>query len=202
MKTMMFFPPASREPSLNHSKGFSLIEVLVTLLLVTIGILGVVAMQSRGIQMTQDSVQRNSAIELTNQIVDVMRANPTALYTGAQPLMSKGPTFNGASIFLKSTGSNFSPAPAAVTAADCLVPGNVQNQRDCWLEDVKARLPNSTELITSRFYICRSSEPGNCNNLGSTLEIQLAWGVKKGTCPHNDLSLDDSTCIYRSRIEL
>ena len=60
---------------MNRSKGFSLIEVLVTLLLVTVGLLGVVALQSRGIQFTQDSVQRNSAIELSNQLLELMRAN-------------------------------------------------------------------------------------------------------------------------------
>lgn len=188
---------------MSDSKGFSLIEVLVTLLLVTIGILGIVAMQARGIQMTQDSVQRNSAIELTNQIVDVMRANPTALYSGTQPLMSPRAQFNNSSMFLKTAGNNFSPAPAAVTATDCLEPGGVQNQRDCWLEDVKSRLPGAANLLSPHLYICRSSEPGTCNNQGSTLEIQLAWRVKKGTCPDELAPADDDTiCIYRSRIEL
>lgn len=186
---------------MDNSKGFSLIEVLVTLLLVTIGILGMVAMQARGLQMTQDSVQRNSAIELTSQIADIIRAHPEALYAGTDPLRKPSASFNSSSLFFKSAGSNFSPAPATLSGNDCVAPDTVQRKRDCWLEDAKTRLPNAEALIASDFYICRSSVPGNCNNQGSTLEFQLAWAVKKGTCPVEGLQ-NDSICIYRSRIEL
>ena len=41
--------------------GFSMIEVLVTLIIVTTGVLGMVAMQGRSIQFTQDSAQRSTA---------------------------------------------------------------------------------------------------------------------------------------------
>lgn len=184
-----------------QSKGFSLIEVLVTLLLVTIGILGMVALQSRGIQMTQDSVQRNSAIELTSQITDIMRAYPEELYEGSDPLRRPSATFKSSSMFLKAPGNNFTPALTEPSAAQCQSPTSPQMQRDCWIKDVKVRLPNADALIAPHFHICRSSEPTKCDGKGSTLEIQLAWAVKKGTCP--DATLDnDSICVYRSRIEL
>ena len=50
-----------------NSQGFSLIEVLVTIVLTTVGILGMVALQSKSIQYTQDAVNRNTAIALTNE---------------------------------------------------------------------------------------------------------------------------------------
>lgn len=195
------FPTVNKELFLDNSKGFGLIEVLVTLLLVTLGILGMVALQARGLQMTQDAVQRNSAIELTSQITDIIRSHPEALYVGSDPLRKPAANFNNSSLFLKSEGGNFSPAPATLSGTDCLAPDTAQRKRDCWLEDVKTRLPNAEALIVSDFYICRSSLPGTCDNKSSTLEFQLAWAVKKGTCPVADLE-NESICIYRSRIEL
>ena len=44
--------------------GFSLLEVLVTLLLTTVGILGMVAMQGQAIKQTQDSVNRTHVVML------------------------------------------------------------------------------------------------------------------------------------------
>ena len=58
------------------TKGFSLIEVLMALLLTTVGVLGMVALQGRSIQYTQDAVQRNTAVELANDLIEIVRANP------------------------------------------------------------------------------------------------------------------------------
>ncbi|MCR3769086.1 type IV pilus modification protein PilV, partial [Pseudomonas aeruginosa] len=49
---------------MSRETGFSMIEVLVALVLISIGVLGMVAMQGRTIQYTQESVQRNAAAML------------------------------------------------------------------------------------------------------------------------------------------
>lgn len=186
--------------------GFSLIEVLVTLVLVTIGILGMITMQGRSIQYTQESVQRNAAVDLTNQLVEIMRANPQLLFSDYPPKQPASSNLLSSSLFYKNKGSNFSPAPAPVAEGECSAPKEPEKQRDCWLEQVKSKLPNATALLNEHFYICRSPEPTNsstpnCNNSGSTIEIQLAWNVKNGGCP-DDRAPDETTCIYRTRIEL
>lgn len=183
---------------MNRIKGFSLIEVLVTLLLVTVGLLGMVALQSRGIQFTQDSVQRNSAIELSGQLLELMRANAGEVFDETSPV-NKG--IKNASLFLKDKGSNFSPVATVPTPDECIAPQTAEEQRNCWLEQVKSKLPKADTLLTSQFYICHSSTPGNCDKKGSTLEVQLAWHVKDNTCP-DDNAPDKNTCIYRTRIEL
>ncbi len=186
---------------MNISKGFSLIEVLVTLLLVTLGILGMVAMQSRGIQYTQDSAQRNSAVELSNQFIDMMRANPAVLFDETPPNYPANGKLKSSSLFFKNSGGNFSPAPTVPSANACLNPTTAELQRNCWIEQVKNRLADGAALLTSHAYICRSSNPGDCDNQGSTIEIQLAWQVKENTCP-DTRAPDTTTCIYRTRIEL
>ena len=172
---------------LNKHNGFSLIEVLVTLVLVTVGILGMVTMQSRSIQYSQDAVQRNAAIELTIQLTEMLRANPDP-------------------VFYKKYETALSPTYSAPGAGDCAAPDTAQKQRDCWLEKVQKTLPGAESLLTKGFYICKSfdkstgKEP-DCTANGPVTEIQLAWTVKPGGCP-DDRALNDTTCIYRTRIEL
>ncbi|EXF46427.1 type IV pilus modification protein PilV [Pseudomonas sp. BAY1663] len=182
---------------MRHSKGFSLIEVMVTLVLTTIGILGMVAMQGRSIQYTQDSVQRNAAVMLAGDFVEIIRTNPEELFEKAPPAEPFYNAFKDNSLFYKDAGNDFATAPA-----DCVAnPKSALEMRDCWIKAAQAALPGASDLFEDAFYICRSSAPGNCNDKGSMLEIQLAWRVKAGTCP-DDRASNDTTCIYRTRVEL
>lgn len=56
--------------------GFSLIEVLVSVLVLMVGILGVAAMQMVSFQTNQAAYARSQAIYLAQDILDRMRANP------------------------------------------------------------------------------------------------------------------------------
>ena len=60
-----------------HS-GFTLIEVLVTLLIFTIGLLGYAALQSRAQQAQIEVYQRVYALNLVDYMVDQIRSNPEA----------------------------------------------------------------------------------------------------------------------------
>lgn len=58
--------------------GFSMIEVLVTLLVFTIGLLGLAALQLNALQGTSDSAQRSQATAVLQDLAERMRANPQA----------------------------------------------------------------------------------------------------------------------------
>lgn len=58
-----------------RNRGFSMIEVLVTLVLISIGVLGMVAMQAKGITYTQDSVVRNQAALLADELMEILRSD-------------------------------------------------------------------------------------------------------------------------------
>lgn len=63
-------------------RGFTLIEVLVTLVLISVGLLGVAALQLTTLRGNQDSYVRSQASVLAGDILDRMRANPVAFRSG------------------------------------------------------------------------------------------------------------------------
>lgn len=63
----------------NRSGGLTLIEVLVSLVVVSIGLLGVAALQMRTLRSNYDALLRSQASVLAADIADRMRANPRAV---------------------------------------------------------------------------------------------------------------------------
>lgn len=63
---------------MNKQKGITLIEVLITLLITTVGLLGLAALQLGALQATADSGQRGQAVWLMQDLIERMRANPRA----------------------------------------------------------------------------------------------------------------------------
>ena len=62
-------------PAIRGQRGVGLIEVLVASVVLSIGLLGLAALQSRSLQNNQSSVQRTQAVLLSYFMLDAMRAN-------------------------------------------------------------------------------------------------------------------------------
>jgi len=73
---------ASGRPGL-RAAGFTLIEVLVALLVLSIGLLGLAALQSTTLQFNQSAYLRSQATNLAYDVIDRMRANRQAALDGA-----------------------------------------------------------------------------------------------------------------------
>ncbi len=86
-----------RNPSMNRQRssrlgsaharkmrGISLVEVLVSVVVIAIGLLGIAAMQSVALRGSQSSLESSQAVMQTNAIVEAMRANRinAAAYNG------------------------------------------------------------------------------------------------------------------------
>ncbi|MBB1605929.1 type IV pilus modification protein PilV [Pseudomonas sp. UME83] len=161
-----------------HHMGFSLIEVLISLLLICVGILGMVALQSKAIPYTQDSVQRSSAQMLASDLMELIRSDSANV-----------------SSYVKNTGSDFPNAPDSCVP----MPDSASDRLGCWAARAKTLLPGADSLLKGDFYICKSKTPGACDASGSAVEIQIAWTSKAGEC------MDESsgtTCHYRLRTGL
>lgn len=74
--------------------GFTLIEVLVTLLIIAIGLLSIVALQFKGLQYNQDAYYRSQINFLAYDIADRMRLNRSnaADYVGDYTVPATKPT--------------------------------------------------------------------------------------------------------------
>lgn len=165
------------------AKGFSMIEILITLVLMGVGLLGMIALQSRTIQYTQDAVQHNTATTLANDLVELIRAMPEGL-----------PASSG---FFKAANSAFPSTPASCTP----LPDNAAGQLACWAAKAGNALPGAANLLISEFYICRTATANSCSGDGSMVEIQIAWQARGGECPSAD-GAEQSICRYRLRTQI
>ena len=73
---------------LEHSPkqaGFSLVEVLIALIIMSVGMLGIAGLYVQSLQAGRTSMFRHQAVALAGDVADRIRANPTAgdHYTGA-----------------------------------------------------------------------------------------------------------------------
>lgn len=171
------------------SSGFSMIEVLVSLLIIVVGVLGMVGLQSKAIPYTQDSVQRNTAMMLASDLVELIRSDqfdPSKLLTD----------------FQKAPGAAFPAAPASCVPT----PLNINDQLGCWAAQALKVLPGAKDngLGTSTFYVCWSAIPGDAVAAGCAgggeIEIRLAWTVvHPGDCMDNTQA---TTCTYTLRTRL
>lgn len=59
--------------------GFNLIEVMVALVILSLGVLGMAALQGTSIKQNQSAYMRTQANQLAYDIIDRMRVNPEAL---------------------------------------------------------------------------------------------------------------------------
>ena len=190
-----------------NSQGFSLIEVLVTIVLTTVGILGMVALQSKSIQYTQDSGNRNAAVTLANDLIEIMRSNRDDLFANKPPLEYSYTNLLSTTTIYNADGS------LKLNAANCPtsgVPNTLQQQGDCWLKQAQETLPDATALIGS-FKVCPSFELttagfadsapkcADASYTGSTLAIQLAWRSKEKICGKDSNS---NVCTFTTRVEL
>ena len=122
-------------------KGFSLLEVMVSLFVFSIGMLGLAGMQVAAMKNSTSAHFRNTAMILASDIADKMRAN------GAQ--VAANPT----TAYVYTGGTVPGAQPACETPAGCSSADMESNDLNTWINNVAASLPNGAAQI------CRDSDP-------------------------------------------
>ena len=62
----------------NRHKGFSLVEVLIALVIMSVGMLGIAGLYVQSLQAGRTSMLRHNAVTLAGDVADRIRANPRA----------------------------------------------------------------------------------------------------------------------------
>lgn len=64
-------------------RGATLLEVLIALVILALGVLGMMALQTTSLKSNQTAMARTQATELANEITDLMRANQSLARAGS-----------------------------------------------------------------------------------------------------------------------
>ena len=111
--------------------GFSLLEVLITLVILAIGLLGLAGLQTTGLKQNQSAYLRSQAAQMSYDIADRMRANMSAL--------SSYETTNPATATAATSGCTTAPCTKAQMASNDLYE---------WNKTLVDTLPSGTATIS------------------------------------------------------
>lgn len=143
---------------LHTNIGSSLIEVLVSMTILAVGILGIGAMQTNTLKANQNSYMRTQAVFHANDIVERMRSNTQGIEAG---------NYND-------------PTPvvtaACQTAAGCTAAQMAANDVAQWETSVAAALPAgaATVCLDSTATDGTSALPA-CDNAGELYAVKIWW---------------------------
>ena len=82
---------------IKYLNGFTLLEVMIALLILSIGLLGLAALQATSLKINHGALLRTQATFLTYDMMDRLRANRTAALAG-QCDIAMGAIISGTSI--------------------------------------------------------------------------------------------------------
>lgn len=153
-------------------RGISMIEVLVAVLVLSIGVIGMAGMQVQALQASTDSSQRTTALMLARSIVGQMRSNVDAMdsYESAyEDIDCEGSAPQSCS------AANCNPEQLAAYDAHALMCGSGG--------DVKSSMASS--LASPEIAI--ECDPSPCDFLQSELSLTVQWVVRQ-----NDSDADDA----------
>ena len=132
----MTIHPAPGGGNRGQAAGFTLIEVLVALVVLSIGLLGLAALQTAGLKYDHSAYQYSQATQLAYDILDRMRANRTAA--------------NSTSAYVTNYSDTTPPMPV-----DCGQASNACSASDMaaydvhqWKNQLEQILPNATAQVS------------------------------------------------------
>jgi type IV pilus assembly protein PilV len=105
------------------TRGFTLIEVLVTLVILTFGLLGIAGLMAKGQRASFEAFQRQQAISIANDMAERIRGNrkQAAAYSAAAPLgnpIGQGSQYNDLLTASITDCGTYTCTPAQLAAYD------------------------------------------------------------------------------------
>jgi len=107
-------------------RGFSLVEVLIALIIMSVGMLGIAGLYVQSMQAGRTSLFRHHAVTLAGDVADRIRANPRA-----------GAVYEGAGVDFNCVGAGIDCDEVEMASTDILL----------WSQQANQSLPNGTVTI-------------------------------------------------------
>jgi type IV pilus assembly protein PilV len=155
----------------NH--GFTLLEVLVAIVVLSFGVLGVVGLQAAALQANKEARYQSAAVALGRELGDMMRGNKGLAITttaATNPYLGDFP----AGTSLSTTDNCFTGACNSPSAV-----GNF-NMRE-WLARVQTALPGARVVVCFDANPYTSSGTGDgrpewpCSDSGGLAVVKMGW---------------------------
>jgi type IV pilus assembly protein PilV len=168
----------------NLQKGFTLLEVLIALLIVSFGMLGVAGLQLVTLKSNASSQYRSLAVHYAQEIGERMRSNDAAL----QPGILRTPFTAYNSPATSKSHPSIMSFTATCKTIGCTPQQQALNDLAEWQQGIVATFPNGIGIvcIDSGTINGPNGLPGeaayngnvftpNCDGMGETYVVKIAW---------------------------
>lgn len=169
----------SKFPVSNEQNGFTLIEVLIAVLVISIGLLGMAGLQTSGIQQSHNSYLKTQASMLAYDMADRMRSNLEGVNNG----------------YYNSVDSMDSPVNAA---PGCISSGSACSAEDTATNDIYEWTNDSADGSIASLL---PSGYGMVSQSGGIFTITVLWDEARTGATGTDCSTDYSTDLKCFRLE-
>jgi len=158
----------SHRPPRAGVRGFTLLEVLVSLAILAFGLLGVAGLQMAGMRNSHNADSRGTALYLAYDIIDRVRVNRYSCLQGSTTPVAPAPGFPGDCYDLVSSAAHY-PTPTGGTPVNFVTPAVTCFGRNAnctpdqlatselwnWQQRVAALLPRGEAVV------CNDSSPAD-----------------------------------------
>lgn len=155
--------------------GFSLLEVLISIIILSFGLLGMVGLQAAAIQANRDARMQSSAVNLARELAEMMRGNKDiSLLTTGNPYVGN---FNTSPMAAATPAYCLNVATGTTPCANGTEIANAQMTE--WLARVDSELPGPVVRV------CVDSAPFDSSGVsrwvcdatgtGATTVIKIGW---------------------------
>lgn len=160
-------------------EGFSLIEVLVTMVVVAIGLMGLISLMMKGLQANASSGLRSIAINQAYDMADRMRANLAGVQAGNYDGVV--PPGSSSTCPISATGNVSPPTPSSLgscgtCSTSCSIADTATRDKCVWHD------ANATLLPSGSAAVCKE----DANNWYS---IHVSWDDGKTGAPNKTFIL-------------
>lgn len=148
---------------INRQDGFTLIEILVAVLILSLGLLGLAGLQAASMRANHSAYLRSQATQLAYDIADRMRANMAGVKDVNGKMYYNDPIL--------------APQPACYTSAGCSAAQLAGDDAARWTADLQALLPAGSAGV-----VCIDATPMDgspsayaCDNAGANYVVKIWW---------------------------
>jgi len=165
--------------------GFTMLEVLISIVVIAFGMLGVAGLQAYALRNSQSASYRSVATVLATDIIDRMRANPLGV------TQNRYVTSAGFPVTAKAT-------PNCLAAGGCGTQELAEHDLFEWQALIASSLPNASGVI------CRDSSPNDgtsasshaCEGTGA-LVVKIWWIDNRGARQGADAAAVSANAVLR-----